>query len=397
MIWDYFYLALKGVLHRKLRSWLTILGVLIGVAAVVSLISVGQGMQTSIEKEVNKIGADKITVVAGSGKFGPIAGSITTAKLTDKDLKVILETKGVEKGAGVLFRTSKIKYGKKIKHINVMGSPTDESRSYIEELPFFQIESGRQFSEKDKNSNVAILGYKIAKEKFGKEIKVGDKIYINDEEFKIIGVQKKAGTGTHDLVVRIPLEKARTMFGTEEFTIIFAKVQKGLKPGDVADKIKKRLRKLRNVEKGKEDFSVETAEDMVKRLTIVLNVVQVVFTSIAAISLLVGCIGIMNTMYVSILERKREIGVMKAIGAKNYDVWLVFLIESAMLGLVGGIIGIAFGFALAKLAEFIIVVEFDVELFRIEAGFSFILIALLISALIGGQASKMNPVECLRE
>ena len=343
---EYVKYAIKNISHRKLRSGLTMIGIFIGIAAVVALISIGQGMQNAINEEFSKAGADRITVRPGGG-FG---GMYVTATLCDHDVDVVSHVRNVDFATGIVMQTARVKYRDETKSSFVFGVNTDEqTRRFIEGVDFFLIENGRQFKSGDKQ--VAILGYNTAKDMFDREIRIGDKITVEDRELRVIGTQKKSGSPMHDNMVRIPFDIARELFEFEdakEVSTIMAKVKPGAIPSAVAEDIKRTLRRDHNVKEGKEDFTVETVEQIIAGFMNILVIVQVVLVGIAAISLVVGGIGIMNTMYTSVVERTHEIGIMKSVGAKNSDIVSIFLIESAILGFFGGIIGIILGLAVSK-------------------------------------------------
>jgi putative ABC transport system permease protein len=206
-------------------------------------------------------------------------------------------------------------------------------------------------------------------------------------------------------MVRIPIDEARTLFDREkdEFTTIFVKVDAGEDPAEVAELIKKAMRRDHNVKEGEEDFTVTTSLQLVQGFNNILNIVQIVLIGIAAISLFVGGIGIMNTMYTSVLQRRKEIGIMKSIGAKNRDILAIFLLESGLLGIIGGIIGVTLGLMLSKAVE-IAAASMGVDLLKAYVSLPLIVSALIFSFLIGAvsgmmpalQASKLQPVDALR-
>lgn len=402
MIGDYFSISFKSISRRRLRSWLTVLGIIIGIAAVVSLISIGQGMQTAINEQFKKVGYNRIIVSPGGRFFGPgDTAELSVERLTDNDVKLISNVKGIEYAVGVLSKNAKVEFRNEVQYVNVMGFPTDsEGARIVEDIGFFDIEQGRQLKSTDKYR--AVLGSIIARDYFDKEVVVGNKIDIKDKKFEVIGIQKKSGTGIHDVILRVPLEVARDLFNEpNEISTIFATVKETYDATAVAEDVKKVLRKDRGQKEGEETFSVQTAEQTIAQLNTILGVVQAVLVGIAAISLLVGGIGIMNTMYTGVLERTMEIGIMKSIGARNSHILLIFLIEAGIFGLVGGSVGIAIGIGLSKVAEFAASL-YDIPL-KITISFGLISFALFFSFLIGSlagilparQASKLTPVEAL--
>jgi len=404
MITDYFKLSYRSIRSRKLRSWLTLIGILIGITAVVSLISLGQGLQDSINEEFNKIGTNRIMVSPGSGAFGPAGGSLAIGKITEDDLGVVKKVKGIDIAAGILTKSAKVEFKDEVQYTGIWGFPTNKDGSdLVEGTNFFDIEKGRQFKKGDKYK--VILGYSVAEDNFEKKVLVGNKIMINDQNFGVVGIQKKAGTGVHDTMIRIPLETARELFDEpEEISTIFAFTQNGFEPDNVVKSVEKDLRKYRGVDEGEEDFSVSTASQTIEQLNQILDIVTIVIVGIAAISILVGGIGIMNTMYTTVTERTKEIGVIKALGAKNNQIMFLFLVESGMLGLVGGLIGLVLGLGIAKMGEYLAVM-LGADIFKIHISVTLIVGALLFSFLLGAisgtlparQASLLQPVEALRK
>lgn len=401
---DYFFLAFNSLKRRKLRSWLTILGIFIGIAAVVSLISLGQGLQGYINEQFEALGKDKI-IIQTRGTMGP-PGSATSAfsKLTEDDLDAIKEVNGVEKVAGLLMKTARIEFGDEIAFQFASGIPQDEQKELLEEMQGIKIEEGRGLKEGDEDK--AVVGSYYPKGKvFSEKVGLRDKINIEGREFKIIGVLKPIGNPYDDSSIILTQKAMKELYNSgDELSMIVAKADKGADVRNVAYAIEDELRDNRNEQKGKETFQIQTAEQLLETFSNVFAVIQAVLVGIAAISLLVGGIGIMNTMYTAILERTKEIGTMKAVGAKNPDILFIFLIESGLLGLVGGAIGIAFGAVIAKAVEHIGAVNLGTGF--LQASFSLELIAgaLLFSFAIGTasgilpaiQASKLKPADALR-
>jgi len=239
---------------------------------------------------------------------------------------------------------------------------------------------------------------------YGKQIKLRDKILINNQEFEVVGFWDKIGNPSDDQTVTVTSEMADELYNLDdEVNMIWARVDAGEDVSKIGEDVKKALRDYRNLEKGKEDFTVQTPEDLMESFGTILSIVQGVLIGIAAISLLVGGVGIMNTMYTAVLERTNEIGIMKAIGAKNSDILQIFLIEAGTMGMVGGMIGIAIGYGLGKAVQFI-ATQAGIEFFRASFPWYLIIGALAFSFLVGCiagalpaiRASKLKPVDALR-
>ena len=399
---DYFFLAFNNLRRRKLRAWLTMIGIFIGIAAVVGLISLGQGLQAAINQQFEQLGSDKIII---STKTMGFSGSTLSRDLllTTKDINFIENINGVKWAIGIVTTQGLIKFKDETKTIIISGiSPED--LKLLGEVQSYTIEDGRDLKEGDKYRVVVGYNHKY-KDLWKKPAQIGDSIEINNREFKIIGIMGKIGNKYDDEQIYVPKETFREVYkvGDEEGQIL-VKTASGYNPNNVAKEIERKLRKFREEKEGQETFNAQTSEQLLETFTKIFGVAQAVLVGIAAISLIVGGIGIMNTMYTAVLERTKEIGTMKAVGAKNLDILSIFLIESGLLGLAGGIIGIIIGIGLGKSAEYIAGIALGTNL--LKATFSPYLIfgALMFSFLIGTisgilpamQAAKLRPTEALR-
>ena len=405
MLVDYFKFGFKNLKNRKLRSWLTMLGIFIGIAAVVALISIGQGLQTAITEQFENLGTNTITIEPGATSFGPPRTNIGTAKLTERDVELVKRTRGVEVVVGYIFKLDKVEYKEEINYLFIMGAPL-EHQQLLRDARGQEIIDGRDLKIGDKYK--VVVGYNWGTDKIvNKAIKVGDKIKIGQkkQEFKIVGILSKVGNNYDDGTIYLPMESAKELLNTgNEIHYILIKTKEGEDVSEVAEAIKKTLRKDRGQKKGEEDFRVQTSEQLLKSFTNIFGIVQAVFIGIAAISLVVGGIGIMNTMYTAVLERTKEIGIMKAVGARNSNILTLFLIESGILGLVGGAIGVLIGIGLSTGVAFIATKTLGTNLLRAIFPWYLITGALIFSFLIGSlsgvlpaiQASRLKPVDALK-
>lgn len=402
MIEDFFKQGWGNIKKRKLRSGLTIIGIFIGIAAVVALVSLGQGLQKYMDDEFAKLGRDKIMIMP-KGAFGPIGEG--TATFTDQDIKAIQKVVGIADATGMAMQVVKLEFNDVIRYYLAVGVPTDEKRTLFDELFLsYDIELGRNIKEGDKYK--LVLGhYYYDRELFEKNIKLRDKVRVNDIEFKTIGFYEIIGNPGDDQNIYIPQDTLEEMYDIKgEYNMLVAKVSPGVTPLKGAEKIEKALRKSRDVKEGQEDFSVQTTEEMLEMYNDVLNIVNIVLIGIAAISLFVGGIGIMNTMYTAVIERTKEIGIMKAIGAKNSSIMTLFIIESGILGAVGGAIGVAIGMGFSKLVEVIATAVLQTVLLQayfpwylIVGSLAFAFVVGTISGLLPArQAALLKPVDALR-
>ncbi len=405
MILDYFKLGFRNIRKRRLRSWLTMLGIFIGIAAVVALISIGQGLQVAVTQQFEQLGKDKITIQPGSQALGAPGTNAGTSSLTEHDVNLIQKTRGVQTAAGIISKISSVSKGSETKYEFIMGFPLD-AQTLIEETQGYKILEGRDLKSGDKYK--ALVGYNYEYgDIFSKPLKVGDKITIgkNSQEITIVGIMKKIGNPYDDASVILPYDTTKELLNiTDTVDVIVVQTKPGENVDTVAENIKSALRKDRGEKVGEEDFRVQTSEQLLQSFNSIFGIIQAVFIGIAAISLVVGGVGIMNTMYTAVLERTREIGIMKAVGAKNSNILSLFLIESGILGLVGGAIGVLLGVLLGVSASFIAGQALGTNLLKAYFPWYLLVGALLFSFVVGCasgvlpaiQASKLKPVDALR-
>ena len=402
MVLDYFNFALNNLRRRGLRSWLTMLGIFIGIAAVVSLISLGEGLQAAIAEQFEQIGSDKV-IIQPKGRLGP-PGSETAAALTIDDLDVIEKVRGVESVSSFLIKTARVEFDDAVKFNFVVGLPSGERRELIDEAQFYKIAQGRELGNGEKGK--VVVGYNYgAGRVFDKPVKLRDTINIQGKDFKVIGILERIGNPFDDSSLLIDEEELRDTFKLgDEVSQILVKVSDEDELSRVSEDIEEKLRKEKNEGKGKESFEVQTPEQLLGTISTVFSIVTAVLIGIAAISLVVGGIGIANTMYTSVIERTKEIGIMKAVGAKNSDVLTIFLMEAGLLGLVGGMIGIALGIGIGEVVEIIATRAIGSPLLNSTFSLPLVLGALAFSFIIGSvsglllarQAASLRPVDALR-
>jgi putative ABC transport system permease protein len=398
MILDYIKYGFNNLRRQRLRSWLTMMGIFIGMASVVALISLGQGLESSINEQFEKMGVDKLFIMP-QGIFG--SPQTSPSPLTEKDFRIIERTKGIDDASGMLIETSKIEFNDQIRYFMTLGIEPEDP--LIKSLYDTETEFGRDL-KKDEKGKVLLGNNFYTKELFEKNLKVRDNILLNDKEFKVVGFYKSFGNNQDDQQVYLPYDVVEDLYDRNgEYDYIVAKVGAGLDPEAIAEEVEENLRKDHGLKEGNEDFSIQTSKELMESFGTILNILQIFLVGIASISLLVGGIGIMNTMYTAVLQRTREIGVMKSIGARNKDILMIFLIESGILGLIGGGIGIILGISFSKLVEFL----------AAEAGYSiikvsfppFLIFGTLMFAFVVGslsgivpayKASKLRPVDALR-
>jgi len=407
--------ALNNLTTRGLRSWLTIIGVIIGVAAIVAIVSVGQGMHEVISSQLGALGNDQVYVMPGSSMESSMESSFMgggfakePGDLTDKDLQVIKTVEGVLYAAPDIAGRETVTYIDDSKPLYIWGTTEDWAKVREASL---SVESGRFLIKGD--NGVAVLGNNAAKEAFDKEVLLGSQIKIGNDSYRVIGILGEfggLGGSSEDRSVYLTLEDAKKysgLFGEKNYYAIEIRVESE-RTEEIAQKIKERLMASRHVTEEKIDFTIYTPQMIMKTVNSVLATINLFLYGIAAISLVVGAVGIANTMFTSVTERTRQIGILKALGMTNRGIMNVFLVESALIGLVGGVLGLFVGFIISGIIGQIAAILLASS--RI-GGASMVLItpglvifALIFSMVIGvisgifpaRRASKLQPVEALR-
>ncbi len=400
---DYFMLALKNLQRRRLRSLLTMIGIVIGIAAIISLISLGEGLREAIIGQFSDLGNDKLVVENTGAGFGP-PGSTAPIKLNDQDVKVIENTPGVKLVVSRLIRIVRAEFDKNAEFVYVASIPKrKESMDLIFESLRVEIEEGIQIRAGERNG--VVIGQGIKRE-FSRELKVGDKLVIREKEFEIKGILEKTSSFQINGIILMAEDDLKEISGIDdEIDLILVQVNDERRIVETAESIEKRMRKNRGLDEGEEDFSVNTPLKSFEAVNNILNMINVIFFGIASLSLIIGGIGIANTMYTSVLERTKEIGVMKAIGARNRDVLEIFIVESGVLGFVGGSIGAIIGIGLAFgatyvagvfLGSLVIEAQISFEVIFFAIGFA-TLVGLIAGVLPALRASWLKPVEALKK
>lgn len=406
MISDFFSLAFKNLKHRGIRSWLTLLGIFIGVTAVVSLISLGNGLQMAVATQFGISSNEFITIQAGGlSGYGP-PGSNVVDPLTQADVDAIGRLSSVENAVRRNINSGIVEYNDNVQFKYIGSIPNnDEDRKMIYTNLDLEILTGRHIGSGD--SGKVVLGYNFytnEEDWGGKIISPGKSVTINDEDFEVIGIVDKQGSLITDNLILMGENDMDDIFGFgDEASIVIAQPKDADEMQKTKTDIEKLLRNRRGVKEGEEDFEVSTPEAALATVNSILGGVQIFIAIVASISIFIGAIGIVNTMTTSVLERKREIGIMKSIGAKNSHIFLQFFIESSLLGLIGGIVGALFGTIIGVVGTMGINGWLGTELAP-NVDFILISFSLLGSFLIGGiagivpamKAAKQNPVEALR-
>ncbi len=390
--------SLKNLTHSKTRSMLTILSIFIGIASIFIFVSFGWGLYDYVNDMSSSSSADKVTIQP-KGIGAP--GLDDTFSLTDNDLKAIERTSGVYEASGLYARATEAQKGTVKKYVFLMGY--DPDKPLIMELSSIKIIKGRDLTRGENNKVVLGYNYLIPNKIFPQALDLNQKITIQGKEFRVVGFFDSVGNPQDDSQIYMTQDGVKEVYPTiKGYSLIIARVDTA-RIKDVISNIERNLRKSRNVEKGKEDFFVASFEDLLASYMSALNIVIGFVILIALISVLVSAVNTANTMITSVLERTREIGVIKAIGARNSELLKIFLFESGFLGFVAGVIGVLLGWILTSIAGAVLS-NLGWGFLSPHYSYSLFLGCILFATLTGAisglipaiKASKTNIVDALR-
>jgi putative ABC transport system permease protein len=396
--------AVKSLRTRQLRSWLTILGIVIGVVAMVVITSVTEGVSKSVTDMLSTFGPDKMFIVpvnidkamsSGSGLGG---SQMPFGKLYQKDVDSVASVPGVKETARVNYGRATVKFKGKEIDTDVYGGDTKIFTIFGD---FFQIDIGRAYTESERR--VVVLGYDAANSMWGKDkAAVGSVMQINGKDYRVVGVMKDLGNGmaAHDnAAIFVPFDDGKELFKSQlaanEVTAIYIQVDTGFDPNEIKDGIERKIASNHRVTLENKDFSVITADFIRQTVGSILSLLSELLFAITAVATIVGGIGISNTMFMAVLERIREIGILKSIGATDRDIQLIFLTESALIGLIGGILGFAAAVAILFIAgqfgvPYLIRIRWVIFVFVFSIG-----VGVAAGYIPARQASRMEPVKAL--
>nr|WP_026009656.1 ABC transporter permease [Priestia filamentosa] len=377
-------MAWKSIKGNKIRAFLTMLGIIIGVSSVIVMVAIGQGSTQDVQSQIGSLGKDVLTV--------SITGSDVTFK--EDDAKELETVNGVDATAPTVSGRVTAKNGE----TNTQVSMTGTTSSYLD-VRDLELQSGRFIAalDQDNHSKVAVLGSDTAQTLFGLGNPVGESIQINGSSYKVVGVLESVGSslGTSgDSTVIVPLSTGQRLASTTSIESVYVKVQDEENINFITNRIEQTMRGVI----GEEDsYSVSSQEDLMETADSVDNTLTLLLGGSAAISLIVGGIGIMNIMLVSVSERTKEIGIRKAIGAKRGNILLQFLIEAVILSSFGGLIGIGLGLVSAEAFTKITgtAVAYSVPVILMSFAFS-LLVGIVFGVFPANKASKLDPIQALR-
>jgi len=386
-------LAIKSIWQNKVRSALTMLGIIIGVAAVILLVSVGQGLQNYISGAFEDLGSNLVLVIPGTVQFGQGPPNFSGSRFTLKHLEDLNKLGSpVGSAAGSIEIPAVIRYKGNSKTSTVAGISSEYST-----IRNLEVSEGELISEDDidRSRRVVVLGQGIEEELFGQSQAIGKNIDIGGTQYEVIGILNKIGTQSIGFdvnnFVAIPVTSAQKLFNNDSIQAITVQAESQETIPDVIDEVEDYFLAQMN----EDDFSVVDQSSLLETITQILGVLTAALGGIAAISLVVGGVGIMNIMLVSVTERTREIGLRKAIGARRSNILSQFLIESVTLSVVGGGIGILIGWGGSLIIN---------QFFPASVTLWSVLLAFGVSAAVGIlfgvapaiRASKLDPIEALR-
>lgn len=386
-VWQALKMAFSSIMANKLRSLLTTLGIIIGVTSVIALVGLGQGTSQSITEQVQGLGTNLITL--------NIFGRGSTDSLQLEDALSLADIDGVAYVAPVNSQSGEVKYGTTSTSVSILGTTTD----YLI-VQNYELATGRFVADLDQEyyQKVAVLGATTATELFGYDNPIGEYIQIQGTRYKVIGVLAEEGedtTGSKDEVVVIPITSSERLFQSQGVRTVYLQATSE----DAIQMAKTGLEEtVSELFRGNTDsYRVMSQDELLETMTSVTDTMTLALAGIAGISLVVGGIGIMNIMLVSVTERTREIGIRKAIGARKRDILIQFLIEAIVLSGMGGLLGIAIGIGIGNLASQLLGMEvvFSLDVIGFAFGFS-VIVGIVFGLFPANKAAGLRPIDALR-
>jgi putative ABC transport system permease protein len=394
--------AKNNLLIRKMRTFLTVLSIFIGITTIFIFISFGLGLHSYVQELAGESSLDKF-IVQAKGIGAP--GLDQTFALDETDLEEVEKTLGVKQALGFYAGVAEVEHKREKKFVFISSwEPTVKNNQVIEEAFGFSVDPGRSLKKGDTGKVVLGHNYQLQDKIFKKPLEVGGKLEVNGETFSIIGFYELVGNPQDDSNIYVSDQDYKRLLGADEkFAMVFGQVHNPNEVSAVVERIEKNIRENRGLEEGKEDFFVQSYEELIEQFGAVLNIVIGFIVLIAFISVIVSAVNTANTMVTSVLERTREIGVMKAIGATRSMIRNIFLVQSGLVGFVAGLLGVIigwivsalFGMALSALGWSFLAPRFTMVLFISLIVFSTI-VGIISGVTVAVQASLLKPVDALR-
>ncbi len=399
MLKDYFLLTLKSIRYRPLRSWLTIIGIVIGIMLVVVIISLSNGVSAAINGQLQMLGNDLLIILPGK-ETAILTGFVGGQKFNYNDIIDLERIPGVAMAMPVDAGTVNAEFDGEKKAVFVHASRLDYLQAIFEKSEGLQMYQGAWPT--DPQSSDVILGYLAGTSLFKNKVQVGDEVIIQSKRLRVAGILARSGNQTDDNSFYMSWDLFHAISGvTPGAMSAIVQVAPGANVDLVALQVRYQLEKQQEVK----DFTILTPEKTTQIVGTILGIIELALLVISLVSLLVGAVGIMNTMYTSVVERTRQIGIMKAVGATSDAILSLFLVESGLIGLVGGVLGILLGLAIAS-GIGAMAASFGVSgLFSFAAidygELGIILLVTFVTGVLSGilparQAAKMEPAEALR-
>lgn len=390
---DLIKLSFRSLFTNKLRSFLTTLGIVIGVFAIIMLVSIGVGLQTYITEQVTSLGSNLIFVIPGTNA-GRGPGGIVVNKLVENDAKRLqLRLRNLAEVAPLVLQSSTVKYKNRVdKQAQVAGT----TANYPKVIKEIKLNRGRFFTEGQEKAGakLAVIGATVVERLFKEEDPIGKAISIGSNRYIVVATAQKRGAVfgiDQDNFVGIPIGAAKKQFGVTNVTGIYMSANSS----ELVAVVKAQTEKILLERLTEDDFTVQTAESSLATVSNITNILSLALGGIAAISLLVGGIGVANIMLVSVTERTREIGLRKALGAKRSDILKQFLLEAVILSVTGGIIGIVLGIGVSMIVAALLFSTVTLWSVFLAFGFS-VMIGIIFGMAPAIRASKLSPIEALR-
>ncbi len=400
MLWETFKLAVQAIFRNPMRSFLTVLGVVIGVASVIAMVTIGSGSTAKVTADIETLGSNRLMLSPGQSRMGPGSGSSSARPFDYKDIdKLVSQLSSIETAAPSATSKLVTVYG----NANYRTSVTGTDRRFLQ-LSDWGLSSGRAFTDAEESGKaVCILGQTVTEELFGNTNPLDEKIRIGTISCDVIGVLEAKGAsafGTdQDDIVLIPFKTyARRIAGSSDVPMISLSMRDGVSTERAVSDVTALMREIRRIGPADEDdFTINTMEQLASMLKGISSVLTGLLSAVAAVSLLVGGIGIMNIMLVSVTERTREIGIRIAVGAQAGQVLMQFLVEAIVLSALGGVLGIGLGLLLAAVGGYVLNIPFSPDLAVIALAFAFSgLVGVVFGYFPARAAARLDPIDALR-
>lgn len=396
-MWELLRLSLRTVADHRLRSILSMIGIAIGIASVILLTSIGEGTRVYMLEQFSQFGTNLLVINPGKAETVGVPGALggSTRKLTIEDAEALQRLPGVLELAPVVFGTGRVEANGRGRSVLIYGTTSNASRVWQ-----WNVRTGRYLPESDprRGSNVVVIGAKLKRELFGEKNALGQFMKIGGRRFRVIGVMEPKGQFLGidlDDAAWAPLASIMTLFNLDELTEIDITFHHARELEGLEERVRQTLIDRHG---GREDFSITSQDEMLRVFGNIMDIITGAVGAIAGVSLVVGAIGILTMMWIAVGERTSEIGLVRAIGATRRQVKVVFLTESAVLALLGGLLGIGAGLGVCAL------LRTAIPGLPVETPMAFLLAAVLVSLVTGiasgvlpaRRAARLDPVEALR-